>query len=84
MSFEDERRAIENRFSANYSSTGIKYENVPFDQPAAASWVALTLLTGEGIQASIGTVPGSRLRRFSGIIQIDVYIIVVKNHHQLW
>jgi hypothetical protein len=75
VSFEDERRAIENRFSANYSSTGIKYENVPFDQPAAASWVALTLLTGEGIQASIGTGSGSRLRRFSGIIQIDVYTV---------
>ena len=75
MSFEDERVAIESRFADNYSSTVIKYENVPFVQPDGASWVALTVLSGEGVPASIGTGIGSRLDRFSGIVQIDIYTV---------
>lgn len=74
MSFDHERRAIENRFAANYSATGVKYENVPFDQPDNSSWVAITVLSGEGQTASIGT-GSSQLKRFSGIIQMDVYTV---------
>lgn len=75
MSFEDERVAVESRFSGIYSSTTVKYENVPFVQPDAASWVALTVLSGQGVAASLGTGSGSRLDRFSGIIQIDIYTV---------
>ena len=75
MSFEDERVAVESRFASNYSSTVVKYENVPFAQPEAVSWVALTILSGEGSAASLGTGNGSRLDRFSGIVQIDIYTV---------
>jgi len=71
VSFEDERRAVETRFSGAYSSTPVKYENAIFDQPNNSSWVALTLLSGGGINASIGTT--RPVKRFSGIIQIDIY-----------
>lgn len=73
MSFADERTAIEARFAANFSANPVKYENVPFDQPDAASWVALTILPGDAIPVSIGTA--RRVERHSGIIQIDVYTV---------
>jgi hypothetical protein len=74
MNFDDERRAIEARFSANYSSTQIKFDNLEFSPPANASWVALSILNGDPITASIGTTGNSsRLTRFSGIVQIDIY-----------
>lgn len=73
MSFEDERHAIEGRFEDNYSSTDVKFENTPFKQPSEASWVALTILPGNGQQMSIGTGSSSRLKRFAGIIQIDIF-----------
>jgi|TARA_Y100000310_G_C20704101_1_gene833182 hypothetical protein len=75
VSFEDERAAIERRFGANYSATDVKYENVPFTQPERTSWVALTILSGSGTNESIGTGMSSRLERFAGIIQIDVYTV---------
>jgi len=75
VSFEDERHAIEKRFEANYSSTDVKYENVPFTQPDNGSWVALVILSGDGQNGSIGTGMSSRLERFSGIIQVDIYTV---------
>ena len=75
MSFEDERHAIEARFAANYSSTQVKYENVPFVQPEGESWVALTILSGGGEVNSIGTGMSSRLERFSGIISLDIFTV---------
>lgn len=73
MSFEDERHAIEGRFEDNYTSTDVKYENTPFKQPSEASWAALTILPGNGEQISLGTGSTGRLKRFAGIIQIDIY-----------
>lgn len=70
MSFEDERRAIEGRFSSNYSDTAVKYENVPFDQPST-SWVALNVLSGEGINGSFGGT--TNLQRNSGVIQVTIH-----------
>ena len=75
MSFEDERHAIEARFADNYSASQVKWENVPFIQPDGASWVALTILSGGGEVNSIGTGMSSRLERFSGIIQIDIFTV---------
>ena len=71
--FEDERRAIEQRFQDNFTTYPVKYENVPFTQPEGNPWVALTILSGGGEIGSLGTGMTSRLERFSGIIQIDIY-----------
>ncbi len=69
--FEDERMAIEARMQANFTATSIMYENQEFDPPDDTAWVALTLLTGEGEQVSLG--PGG-LQRYAGVIQCDIYV----------
>lgn len=71
MSFEHERVAIEGRFAANYTATPIKYANKKFEPPKTTAWVALTILTGIGRQASLGA--SNPLHRFTGVIQIDVF-----------
>ncbi len=74
MSFADERRAIENRFSSNFTATKVKYENVPFDQPDNASYVGLVILSGNGESTTIGVGgSGRRNRRYAGIIQVDIF-----------
>lgn len=73
VNFNLERQAIEERLAANYSAVPIKYENLSFVPPTNTSWIALTILTGSAFQASLGTGNSSRLTRFSGIIQIDIY-----------
>ena len=70
MSFADERRAIESRFADNFTALPIKYQNASFNPPANAAWVALTIIPGEGRQASIG---GSPLYRYVGVIQVDMH-----------
>lgn len=70
MSFEDERRAIEARFAANFSTVPIRWENVPFTQIKTA-WVALRILRGEGNQASTNSNP---LYRYAGVIQVDINV----------
>lgn len=72
MSFEDERRAIEGRFGDNYSATPIKWEEHPFDVVEGTPYVALTILSGKGHQASLGG-PNSALQRYAGVIQIDIF-----------
>jgi len=72
MSFEDERRAIEGRFAANFTALAIKWENQPFDIVNDTAYVALTILTGAGHQASLGGA--SALQRYAGVIQIDIYV----------
>jgi len=72
MSFDDTRYAVEMRMSNNYTTHPVKYENVTFTPPANAPWVALTILDGSGINASIGTT--RRVQRHSGIIQFDIYV----------
>ena len=71
MSFADERSAIEGRFAANYSSSQIKYENVPFDQPSSDPWISLEIISGEGGQASLGGA--SAVQRYGGVIQVTIY-----------
>lgn len=70
MSFEDERKAIEGRLEANWTTTPIRYENVPFKE-TSAPYVALFILNGEGQQASLGT---PALRRWPGVIKVQVFV----------
>ncbi len=71
MSFADERRAIESRLAANWTTTSIKWENRKFVQPASA-WIALTILSGSGEAVSVGGL--NTLHRHAGVIQIDIYV----------
>lgn len=71
MSFDDERAAIETRFSDNFTDLPIKFENASFTEPMGTPWVALTILGGIGKQASLNTNP---LNRYVGIIQIAIFV----------
>ena len=74
MSFEDERRAIEARFADNFTATPIKYENVPFDAPDDAAWVALSMSgTRERGAVKMGLKAGE-FNRYPGVIRVDIYI----------
>ena len=68
--FESTRRAFEARLSANFSALAIRYENVPWNQPDATPWVALTLLDGQAVRANLGD---AALHRFPGVLQIDIF-----------
>lgn len=70
MSFKDEVKAIESRLLANWATTPIRFEGVPFTEPSSA-YVALTVLTGEGVQISLGDVA---LRRWPGVIVIQIFV----------
>lgn len=69
--FADERRAIETRFSSNYTDTVIKWENLPFDQQTTAH-VALKVLPAGASRPSIGTT--KPYHRYTGIIQVDIFV----------
>jgi hypothetical protein len=70
MSFEATRVAIESRVQTNWTTTPIKFENVPFKETKDA-YVALFILEGEGQQVSLGT-PATR--RWPGVIIIQVFV----------
>ena len=70
MSFADERKAIESRLAAAWTTTPIRYENVPFGA-TSSPYVALFVIDGEGQQISLGT---PALRRWVGIIMIQVFV----------
>lgn len=68
--FADERKAIEARMAAAWTTTKIRYENVPFAS-LSTPYVALYILDGEGLQISLGT---PALRRWVGIIMVQVFV----------
>lgn len=70
MSFEDARNAIESRLASHWTTTPIRFENVPFVETASA-YVALFILDGEGQQISLGT---PALRRWPFVIAIQVFV----------
>lgn len=75
MSFVDERKAIESELNNNWTTTPIQWENVPFSVPLSNGvqqpYIALFLLTGEGEQIDLGTVP---LYRWAGVIAIQIFV----------
>lgn len=68
--FDDERQAIEKRLGDNWATTPIKYENAPFKE-TQSPYVAVFVRRGEGLQASLGTVP---LRRWPGLIIVQIFV----------
>ena len=68
MSFEDERKAIESRMQANWATTPIQWENVPFAETQAIH-VKFAVVSGEGSQASLGDSPRYR---WPGLISIKI------------
>lgn len=70
MSFEDARRAIETRLETNWTTTPIRFENVPF-QETMQPYVALFIRDGQGMQISLGT---PALRRWPAVIVVQIFV----------
>lgn len=67
--FNSTRQAIEARLAANWTTTPIRFENVPF-QETGAPFVALYILDGEGRQISLGQ---SVTRRWVSVIILQIF-----------
>jgi len=72
MSFQDERRAIEDRFQTLWAAkTKIRWENIPWEEPKTdPEWVSLSITNGDGEQIELRE---NALHRFSGTIIVQVF-----------
>lgn len=71
MSWDDERSAVEQRFSASWGdTTPVRYENVKWVEPTDGEWVALSIQGAGANQISLNV---SALVRFDGLISVQVF-----------
>lgn len=70
--FETERAAVTTLFETAWGSkSAVKWPNYEFNEAAQVEpWVAFTLLTGEGLQISLGD---RALHRYGGLVIIQVF-----------
>ena len=76
-SFSDELQAIESRFktqwdAGSYSAIPVSYENVDFNPPNNALYVAVFVRPGNAEQVSLGS--GTQWSRYFGVIIISVFV----------
>lgn len=74
MGWSSERKAIEARFSTNWTTTPIRYENVPFVE-TRTPYVALFIRNGDRNQITLGSNPTIR-----SVSLIIVQIFVPADH----
>lgn len=70
MSYADEERAIHERLAANWTTTPIKYGDVPFQQPDT-EWIAVWIQNIDARQIDLGV--SNPLVRHDGRIVIQVF-----------
>lgn len=67
-------KLIETRFKtgweAVYSTIPIRFKNVPWKQPTGGEWVSLSIIPGDGRQASLGS---GKLERQLGIVVVQIF-----------
>ncbi len=70
--FENERAAVTTLFKTAWGSTSnVKWPNWTFDEAGQVQpWVAFTLITGDGLQISLGD---KALHRYGGLVIIQVF-----------
>lgn len=71
MSYADERAAIEGHFLAGWGDRPAPGMDGHAFKPTAGS-VRLTILNGEGRQASVGA-PGVNVVRYAGVVSLQVF-----------
>jgi len=71
--FQDIRSAIETRFSTNYTSTAISWDNVAYDPSPETPFVRLIINEVDSFQVSMSTTP---CHRFTGIIHVLIMVPV--------
>ncbi len=74
---DEERKAIQTRFdtawgAGPYATISVAYENVDFDPPVNAAYVALYIRPGSGDQISLGS--GEQWSRYIGVILFSIYV----------
>jgi len=70
MSFDLIREKVFARLAANYTDTGIAYENKEFDPVSGAAWIRATIQEADSSVAGLGS---TNLYRNPGIISIQVF-----------
>lgn len=70
LSYADEERAIHERLTTNWTTTPIKYGDVPFQQPEA-EWIAVWIQNTEARQIDLGV--SNPLVRHDGQIVMQVF-----------
>lgn len=75
MSYETARKAIVDRFIAQWGSTTATcgLPGHPFTPPVGAASARLDILDGAATQISIGA-PGSNLARYAGVARVHLYV----------
>ena len=71
MSVDFIRQSIETRLNGNWTDTPIAYENTPFTPEKGEPFIAPYILTGEGEQASLGSVA---VNRWYGLLDIALFV----------
>ena len=69
--WQDIRQAIEERFSTNYTTTDISWDNVPYTPDPATAFVRLLINEVDVYQASMANTP---CHRFIGLIHAMVMV----------
>lgn len=73
MSYETERQLIETAFQTGWADrTPVQYDDITFEAPEGDPWVRITILDGQGRQASVGA-PGANIVRHVGVVAIQVH-----------
>ena len=80
MSFENERRAIEQRFAVGFSTIlstvttdRIKWEDAAFNQPDDKAWVALKIVA-DPLAERISLTTAAPLQRHTGQIEVRIFV----------
>lgn len=79
MGFESERAAIETRFRDQWLTgspaalrTPVGWDRQKFEPPKGQTSVRLTILNGDGFNASLGD-PGNNIVRYVGVLAFQIY-----------
>lgn len=72
--FATSAKLIETAFKAGWESAvptvPIRFDNIPWKQPAAGEWVDLSIIWGDGRQDSLGS---GKLERQLGLVVVQVF-----------
>jgi len=68
---------------ANWSTTAVKYPNVPFAEPAVDPWVAVNMNENtNGGMISIGPATAKQLYRYYGFLSAQIFTLEDKGQEQ--
>ena len=72
MSYAVERSDIEGRLATGWTTTAIKWDNIPYVPTPGTAWIRCTILTGDANTLEFGRADA--LKEFDGIIDIGIFV----------